>query len=92
MDSAKPDPPLDSMISINQMEQHALKLILSGVKKKSVEDSKLPYQPGTKKYFSFVKRVGTNELCNVLAFLQFCCSRINVFVILQQTELNGRNG
>ena len=69
MDSAEPDPSLDITL-IKQMEQHALKLILSGVKKKkAVEVSKLPYQPGTKKYFSFVKRAGTIELCNVLTFL-----------------------
>ena len=68
MDSAEPDPSLDITL-IKQMEQHALKLILSGVKKKAVEVSKLPYQTGTKKYFSFVKRAGTIELCNVLTFL-----------------------
>lgn len=56
MDSAEPE--LD-IGELRRREEHALSLIVGGVKKvKAVKAAKLPYLPGSRKYKSFTKRAG----------------------------------
>ena len=56
MDSTEPE--LD-IGELRRREEHALSLIVGGVKKgKAVKEAKLPYVPGTRKYKNFTKRAG----------------------------------
>ena len=60
MDIAEPE--LD-VGELKRREEHALNLIVGGEKKrKAVEEAKLPYQVGSRKYKNFTKRAGKKQL------------------------------
>ena len=59
MDSAEPE--LD-VGELKRREEHALNLIVGGVKKvQAVKKAKLPYQVGSRKYKNFTKRAGKKQ-------------------------------